>query len=1381
MHKLTPAFIFDRMAAGQSSGQIDAVTLFVDTSGFTPLTARLSAHGRDGAEVLAEILIAIFQPMAEAIDAHGGFIAGFAGDAFKAIFPGVTAASYRHALAAAEQIRMHMANHSTHETRYGIFDFSVRMSLADGQAHWAIWSGKMDDTAQSQGYTFFGPAIDAAIHGEDHADGGELVVTSSVFAALQAAQGAAIAGELLTGAAAGYVYIPQIRNSFPAPNTTNVVEDPPLSVAAHFYPASLLTMTTQGEFRPVYTLFINVATLPEPGAQDDFLPIFFQLLDQYGGYLCRIGRIGATDPGGTFLLFWGAPTSHENDLARVLGFVLALQAQLNIPLRAGLTHSIVYAGFVGSLLREEYTCYGTSVNQAARQMVAAEWGQIVLDTTVAQRAQHTFATDSMGSHALKGLATEEELFLLRGHNLVSEQIHFESIFVGRRAEMALLHAAVQPLFAGKSAGLTLIRGEAGIGKSRLLHQLSQELTSTNKTGQAKNATLSIFLCQSDEILRESLNPFRYFLRQYFQQSPSVGTAENQRNFSTKLDALMAATADEPLRRELARTRSFLGALVDLYWPDSLYAQLEPRLRFENRLLALRALILAESLAQPLLLQLEDAHWLDEDSATFLTLLLRDTAAYPFAIVATARPSEGNNKVPFPQEIIHNEIALTTLTPDEVATLALDQLGAPAAAALIALLMARAEGNPFFAEQMMLYLRENNWIERVQNEWLLPNGVTAADALPDSVEAMLVARVDQLAQVVREVVQTAAILGREFDVQLLSAILQQEHAIREQVQHAEAAAIWSALSALRYLFKHALLRDAAYQMQLQAQRRQLHRLAAQSIETLYATNLAPHYGDLVYHLRAASEGQREASYAILAGHQAAAQFANRAALSYYTRALELTPATELATRYELFMAREAVYGRFGDREPQGRDIDALHLLATALTDETEIAKIWLRDCEFAEAIGDYPRALAALEEATTLGEAATLRTRTQELNKESNKGITEDIHGAIRAEIVVDATIQRGYVQMLQGEYESANANLTRGYDLAQSRNLPRQQILSLQHLSQLHSRMGQYEEGKVVGLQALAGVDAVDEWAQMGFALNNIGICCLFLAEYDEAKQYFDRALQMKRDTGDRRGEGATLQNIGIVAYYEGALDVAMDYFEEALQARRATGELASVGDMCGNLGVLYQTLGDYTTALGYFVEAEELHRTLGYQHGLAMALRNYSLLYYHLDDQAQAQQYAEDALALARSLNLLPDQAASLTNLGHILAAQGQGTRAQAALMEAVALRRTSKQEHLAIEAMAGLLNLAEVDPAMQQAWLEEVWHFLDTKGTDGMLEPYRIYDECHRALVTRQDARAQPLLQHAYELIQAQATKITDVALRHSFLTNVAANRAIIEEHGD
>jgi predicted ATPase len=155
--------------------------------------------------------------------------------------------------------------------------------------------------------------------------------------------------------------------------------------------------------------------------------------------------------------------------------------------------------------------------------------------------------------------------------------------------------------------------------------------------------------------------------------------------------------------------------------------------------------------------------------------------------------------------------------------------------------------------------------------------------------------------------------------VLSAMLKNDAELLTKVQRAESEAIWSPLDEIRYIFRHALLRDAAYDMQLRSRLRELHRLAQDAIEQIYAADLEPHYADLVYHTNRTGDAAKEAHYAKLAGEQAAGRFANAEAIKYYNRVLELTPESDPATHFEVLFLRERVYDILGARDEQTADL------------------------------------------------------------------------------------------------------------------------------------------------------------------------------------------------------------------------------------------------------------------------------------------------------------------------------------------------------------------------------------------------------------------------------------------------------------------------------
>jgi len=289
------------------------------------------------------------------------------------------------------------------------------------------------------------------------------------------------------------------------------------------------------------------------------------------------------------------------------------------------------------------------------------------------------------------------------------------------------------------------------------------------------------VCQADQLLREAFNPFRYWLQQYFGVSETQGEARNKRSFNQRLDHLIAKTKHETLIEELDRTRSFIGALLGLYWPDSLFQQSEAQGRHENTLIGLATLLLTESTIQPVILHLEDAHWLDADSRSFLSNLIaratsEDTKSYPIAIIATARPEDKEGILG--EVKTFTEITLDKLKRDEITSLAVKILTAPAAPRLLTLLIQRADGNPFFTEQILYYLLEQELLERRDD------GYDVGDLnnllLPTDLRAVLVARLDRLGREVKEVVHVASILGREFEIPLLAQMLSNESDLTEKL-------------------------------------------------------------------------------------------------------------------------------------------------------------------------------------------------------------------------------------------------------------------------------------------------------------------------------------------------------------------------------------------------------------------------------------------------------------------------------------------------------------------------------------------------------------------------------------------------------------------------
>jgi predicted ATPase/class 3 adenylate cyclase len=1157
MHRLVPEFIQEQYRAEQGGGSFDAGALFVDLSGFTAITEALMGRGRHGAEILANIIRNVFDPLMQSVFEQGGFVTNLAGDAFTAVFPteGESPEAFARALAAAWHVQKVMAASAQHRTSYGNFVVSVKVGLAAGEVAWGILSS----TAKSRAaYYFQGSAIDGCAQAEKLAEAGEVIVDAAVRRAL----GVLVSAEPRED----HFHITGINGILPSPQPVNLrpVET---DILVRFFPPEATRPTLSGEFRQVVSTFVSLPTVRTAEQLEIFLQIIFDLQDRYGGLL---NRLDFGDKGANLLLFWGAPVAHENDVMRALNFILDLQSQTVIPVNAGITYRIAHGGYSGGALAGEYTCHGRGITLAARFMQASPRGEVWVDENVAKSADPHFEVDFEGEMAFKGFAQEQKVFVLLERK-EDPKPFFRGEMVGRQDEQTSLGAFVQPIWQGRHPGIMVIWGEPGIGKSRLVHGFLDHLENSIDQG------FSVFICQTDEILRESLNPFRYWLLRYFGQSEQQSNARNKRSFNRKLDDLIAATGDETLLVELDRTRSFLGALVNLDWPDSLYEQLDAQGRYENSITGLLTLLKAESFQQPVILILEDAHWLDGDSKAFLRQFgqaLAKDQTYPIVILATAR-QEGDRTI-LGDNFSYQEIDLSQMSSNDLAMLARNQLGSPISPDLLKLLVERAEGNPFFAEQILRYLQEQALLQLVGEEWALKS--EQATALPSDVSAVLVARLDRLTHEVKDVVQTASVLGREFEIRLLTHMLRDDPTVRGKVEQAVQLSIWSALNELRYLFKHALLRDAAYRMQVRSRRQSLHKLATEALEDLYEDDLSPHYGELAYHAEQAHLIVRARHYLELAGEIAGEAYHNSLAVDYFSRALKLTPDEDMESRYRLLRAREKLYDVQGARQKQSHDLNEMAELAELLEDVSKQVEVVVRRAWLFYWKADYSEALKAAQRASTLAESA------------SEQGS------------VGQARYARAWALFQLGIQDEARHSAQEALAVARKAGDSRATGNSLNILGMISLAEGDYYAAQGHLHEFLVNSQELKDWEREAAALGNLGVVFTFLGQYAAAQDYFERSLKISREIGSRKWTVSESINLSWVGTAQGDWQSAVKHGEAGLAIARETKWAEMEAEALIWIGHAWLGLGQLQKAFAAYEKSLKARRELGQEH-LAMGV----------------------------------------------------------------------------------------------------------------------------------------------------------------------------------
>ncbi|RMF33081.1 MAG: tetratricopeptide repeat protein, partial [Chloroflexi bacterium] len=1093
--------------------------------------------------------------------------------------------------------------------------------------------------------------------------------------------------------------------------------------------------------RTVSTLFIGVEGIDytRPHAVERlnaFLRAAQRIIYRYQG---SINKLTVDDKGTILLVLFGAPPrAHEDDAERALRSALDLQRvaeEQELHLAIGVTTGRVFAGPVGSETRREYTVIGDAVNLAARLMKVAGAGQVRCDYETYRGARGRLAFDLLPSIRVKGKAGLIRIYRPTGEAGAVIREAPEGVLVGRRAEVSRLIAGLDAVEAGESRVL-LIEGEAGIGKTRLIEELIRLMRERGIAG---------LLGRGRSI--EQHTPYRAWreiFTSYFDLDDVDDLAERQRRVQTLV---------QEVAPDLVERIPLLNDVLNLGLPENaLTASLDTHLRHESLVLLLLTLLRAWASERPLVLILEDAQWLDSLSwdLTVQTARALTVARAPLLLVVAMRPLEGPVLAAGPAALAEmaqtERLSLDALSPDETLALAAARLGVTVEGLpeeVARLVRARAGGNPFFAEELVYALRDGGLIaiEEVAGERrcvVRGDLFQAAQTLPETIQGLILSRIDRLPPEEQLTLKVAAVIGRTFAYTPLRDTLGEhmeisDRLLRTYLDHLtnlELTLLEAPEPELTYLFKHIITQEVAYETLLFAQRRRLHRTVARWYERTFGGDgkqplgvespLAPYYPLLVYHWHQAEEPERERFYARLAGQWAAAQFANVEAARYFSRALELTPPSDREARYELLLAREAVNDLRGEREAQAQDLAALAALAEEMDDPRRKAEVALRQAHYDEAISDYPAALEAVQQA---------------------------IKQAVRAHDPVTETegyIAWGRVLLRQGSYEAARTPLEHALALARAANHRQAEAQSLHRLGHIHLCQG----------------------------------------DYSAARDHYRWALQLYRAVGDRQGEADCLSTLGVTHYESGDYPVARDHYEQALAIYRTTGDRWGETMVLNNLGTVYCDLGDYERARDYHQQALEVRLTIGDRWGEANSLVNLGLVHHGLGDDATARRCCEQALAIQREIGDRRGEGYCLTYLGYALEALGDLEAAAEAYGAAMELRRELGQQGLAIDDLAGLARvaLARGDEAEALERVEEVLAWIEAHGPEGIEYPLQVYLTCYRVLeavageAPGAAERADALLARAYATLQEQAAGISDTALRHKFLEQVRTNREIL-----
>ena len=1012
-------------------------------------------------------------------------------------------------------------------------------------------------------------------------------------------------------------------------------------------------------------------------------------------------------------------------LGKTLGAeVLAAHGHSGLNVRVGIHTGGV---LLGGGLDEDGSIRGQAVNIAARMEQTAPEGALRISHDSYVQVRGLFEVSAPEPLQVKGVDEPIVSYLVvkakpRSFRIASRGIEgVATRMIGREAEFEALQAAFKRVFAERQLLAVSVVAEAGVGKSRLLDEFQ---------AWTEDRPERVYLFRGRATPHTQGQPFG-LLRDIVAWRLQLSDDDTLDEAKSKIEAgLMPLFADEP---EFAEGHAhLLGQLIGLDWKEShhLRSILDDPKQIRNRAQHAAAQMFRRVSAQdgsPVILQLEDLHWADDESLDFLNYLAEVNRDMPLLMLAFTRPTLFERRADWrttdtQAEGRHQRIDLHPLDKSSSRLLVNELLKKlpDVPAALRELITGGAEGNPFYMEELVRMLIDQGAIDISGDPWRVNANRLLATKVPSTLTGVLQARLDGLPADERLTLQEASVIGQVFWDRALAALDAQTEATLPRLVQRELALPRheSELEGLReYAFKHAILHQVTYGTVLKRQRKLLHARLADWLAAQSQSNSA-RAGDFLgltaQHYAEAGDEDNAAEFHARATAHAAGRLAHGAVLSHAAKALGLldragdSPSQALL-RWRVLHAREQTLEIQGERERQAADLEAMEHIAETLCDDTLRAYAAYRRAYRAMHMAEHAVCERSAQRAVALVDAA-LASRSPR-TAEAEDGLQELRLLSLR--LVGCAMLQRGH-------WEGAQALLQQALREARARGLLKPQARCLNVLTMLAERRDGWVRQLELSREVLNLSRQAGDRRGEAIELVNVGEGWLNLGHLTAAQRYLEDGLRLACQNGDRVIECASLNNLSALALLQGddarALTLARSALDTAVAVQSRVHEAAAL---------LF--LGNAEAALGRLAPSAQAYAR---SHRVAQEIGSG----WHFDA----------SVGLARLALAQGDIVSALQALRPLMSPAGANSKADEADGPVQA------DEPIAADAAAGNLNGA-VSPRLMELTI-------------------------HRVLAAAADPRAAAWLQRAHRTLMAQADAINDTALREMFLANIPHHREIV-----
>jgi class 3 adenylate cyclase/predicted ATPase len=1019
---------------------------------------------------------------------------------------------------------------------------------------------------------------------------------------------------------------------------------------------------TDGERKTVTALFADIKGSmeliedldPEEARRlvDPALKLMMDAVHRYEGYVAQ------STGDGIFALF-GAPLAHEDHPQRALHAARRMQEHLKryadklrergqppLSVRVGVNSGeVVVRSIQTGDAHTEYTPIGHSISLASRLQTLAAPGSVVIGESVQKFVEGYFQLKALGASRIKGVSEPVEVFEVTGLGPLRTQLQRSAgrgltKFVGREREMEVLRHAAELARQGHGQIVAAV-AEPGVGKSRLLF----EFKATSQSGWMVLETFSVSHGKASAYL-----PVIDLLRNYF----DIKTIDDERKRREKVTGRVVA-----LDRNLEDTLPYLFSLLGIVEGGDPLAQMDGQIKKRRTLEAIKRIALRESLNQPLMVIFEDLHWIDEQTQELLNLLADSIGTAKFLLLVNYRP-----------EYSHQWNSKTYYT-----RLRLDPLGKESAAEMLSallgdgkdlmplkrLIIERTEGTPFFMEEIVQALFEDGVLQR-NGAVRLAKSMNAVK-VPATVQAVLASRIDRLPAEEKELLQTLAVLGREFPLGLVRRVtLKPDDELERRLSRLQAGEfIYEQLTAgdVEYIFKHALTQEVAYNALLVERRKQLHERAGRALESMFAEQLDDHLVELAHHYSRSDNNAKAVEYLGRAGQQALQRSAYADAINLLTAAINLLqrlPDSPERLQRELLL--QLVLGPA--------------LIAVKGWASPEVERAYTRARELCEQLGDSPELFPALFGLWLMHLLRGELRKAYEL-AEPLMRLAQSAHDPA---LLLYARFAPGDTSFWMGEFLSAKEQLEIAitlYDPERHRLLAFRyggadaMVMCLSHAAWILWLLGYPDKALEKGYEALKFARGMSHAHSQAFAEFFVGVLRQYRREARAAQENAESGIALSAEHGltDWLAWATTLRGWAMAEQVRNEEGIAQ--LQKGLAASRATGaELLRPYHLCLLAEAYIQTgrVDDGLSALTEALAAADENKIRNYE-AETHRLKGELLLRQDHPNVAEAQNCFQRAVEVARNQSAKSLELRATMSLARLLAKRARRDEARAMLSE--------------------------------------------------------------------------------------------------------------------